>query len=170
MARSAVVFILVILSLSACGEESPPRPAPTPGSSGTHASDEVGVSPQKPRLSWSEPFRASKLGVKADALLEGKSLQAIIGSVVAGRGDGMLCSSCHHRLDAPGAYGLDVEPGAASPTISFQTVFTGRSWTGPDGWAVGFIKNSTKPENLKLMMQLWIDASYALTQPAEPTD
>jgi hypothetical protein len=53
-----------------------------------------------------------------------------------------------------------VEKNGASPALKPTDMVYNRTWIGPDGWAVRFVKNSTKPANVKAVVQAWIDNNY----------
>ena len=155
-------FLLLMMSVASafgCGGDKPRPYELSADESG--GADALPVPVQsKLRIAWSETFNAKKLGVESDPLLEGKSIAMIVSSQVSGRADGLLCSSCHNRNEASGGYGINVDFEQASKGFDPKLSYSGRAWVGTGGWAEAFIKNQTKPNNLKLLMQAWINQGY----------
>lgn len=111
-------------------------------------------------IRWSDPIDSTKFGIPANPKIDGRNLKDVVASAVAGRDDAQLCSACHNRSTALGGYGVNVDAGKASPIVPTDMV-GGKTWTGTDGWAQRFIRNKTKPANLKAAIQAWIDGGYA---------
>ncbi len=153
--------ILLCALLPACGamNEDPPSYLNTSGSSDLKA-ERARMLEQT--LGWNETLDSVKLGLAADSQVDGRKLGEIIGSVIAGRADNKLCSACHNNVEAAGGYGTDAAPGAADAKFNPKGKFgpSGRSWVGPGSWAEGFVTNKTKPANLQIMVQAWINSGY----------
>lgn len=111
-------------------------------------------------LGWSTPIDSTKFGLAPNPKIDGKTLKDVVASAVAGRDDGQLCSTCHNKTSALGGYGAEVEASKASPIAPTDAV-SGNKWTGPQGWAYRFIRNKTKPPNVKAAFQAWIDGGFA---------
>lgn len=111
-------------------------------------------------IGWDEPISSSKFGLAPNPSIDGKTLAEVITSQKAGRDDGQLCSACHYKGDAQGDYGVPVEMNGANPTLKPTDMVYNRSWVGPGGWAERFVKNETKPANVKAVVQAWIDNNY----------
>lgn len=115
---------------------------------------------KKVLVGWNEPIYSTKFGLAPNPNIDGKTLAEVITSQKAGRDDGQLCSACHYKDDAQGGYGVPVAKNGASPTLKPTDMVYNRTWVGPDGWAERFVKNSTKPANVKAVVQAWIDNGY----------
>lgn len=111
-------------------------------------------------VGWNEPISSTKFGLAPNPNIDGKTLAEVITSQKAGRDDGQLCSACHHQNDAQGGYGVPVARNGASPNLKPTDLVYSRTWVGPDGWAERFVRNSTKPANVKAVVQAWIDNNY----------
>lgn len=108
-------------------------------------------------MGFKEPVYSTKFGLSPNEKIDGKTIQQILTSQVAGRDDGQLCSACHNKNDAQGGYGVPVEKNGSNPGMKQTDLIYGRTWAGPDGWAQRFVKNSTKPDNVKAVIQAWIN-------------
>ncbi|HYX31739.1 MAG TPA: hypothetical protein VE954_01405 [Oligoflexus sp.] len=115
---------------------------------------------KKVLVGWNEPISSIRLGLAPNPNIDGKSLAEVITSQKAGRDDGLLCSSCHHKDEAQGDYGVPAPKNGASPGLLPTDMVLNRTWVGPNGWAERFVKNSTKPANLKAAVQAWMDNNY----------
>jgi hypothetical protein len=103
-----------------------------------------------PCLRWDTPISDDALGVSADPLIRGLTLQAIVSSDTVARADGRLCSSCHF----PGS-GKPYSPPAG--TITPTQNIAGRSWSEVAGWGAEFTAQSIKPGYLKQAVQRWLE-------------
>lgn len=101
-----------------------------------------------PCLRWNTPIDDDALGVSADPLLRGKTLEAIVSSQSVARADGQLCSSCHFV-----GSGKPYSPPAG--TISPALEVGGRSWSGSPGWIDVFDSQTIKPAYLKQAFLRW---------------
>ena len=111
-------------------------------------------------IGWNEAVDSTKFGLAPNLHIDGKTLAQVITSQVAGRDDGQLCSACHNNAEAQGNYGVPAAKNAASPGLKPTDLVSNRPWVGPEGWAVRFVKNPTKPANVKAVVQAWIDNNY----------
>jgi hypothetical protein len=153
LARIFGFFFLLVL-LPACAAEEPAATKIMKQMEGANAVK------QKVLMGWNEPIYSSKFGLAPNPNIDGKTLAAVVTSQTAGRDDGMLCSACHNKDDAQGGYGVPSERNGASPNLKPTDMVYNRTWIGPDGWAVRFVNNRTKPVNVKAVMQAWIDNNY----------
>ncbi len=108
-------------------------------------------------LSYGEAIDSKKFGLAPNPKIDGKTIALVLTSQVAGRDDGQLCSACHNKDDAQGGYGVDVAKNGSNPGMKPTDLVGGKTWAGPNGWAAGFVKNPTKPANVKAVIQAWID-------------
>ncbi len=111
-------------------------------------------------IAWNQSIDSKSFGLAPNPNIDGKTLAQVVSSMSAGRDDGQLCSACHNREEAAGGYGLPVAKNAASinfdPNAEVGTTQKAK-WKGTDGWAKRFIVNKTKPDNIKALMQAWVD-------------
>ncbi|HYX31893.1 MAG TPA: hypothetical protein VE954_02175 [Oligoflexus sp.] len=112
------------------------------------------------KIAWSEPIKSTKFNLAANKDVDGKTLQQIITSQVSGRDDGLLCSSCHNNIDKQGGYGVPAGRNTASPGLKPNEKVGLYSWDTPGGWAEKFSTNATKPENLRIMVEAWMNNGY----------
>lgn len=162
------IFSLIIGLTVGCGGGKPETPQFDSGDSPGideglgQSADQKSQPLNAVKLAWNEPVQSAKLGLAPNPKLDGKPLSKIISSELAGRDDGQLCSACHYRGEAAGGYAVDVAKNQASPGFIPSAPYgpSNRSWLGPEGWAVGFVKNETKPANLKAAVQAWINNGY----------
>lgn len=150
------LLICLLFIMGGCGNEKPDATKALQ----SMANNQNAVSASGPKLGFSEPIDSKKFGLAPNKNVDGKTLAQIITSQTFGRDDAMLCSSCHHSADAQGGYGVPSAKNAANLNLKPTDVLTGRTWVGKDGWAERFVKNSTKPDNLKIMVQAWINGGY----------
>jgi hypothetical protein len=115
-------------------------------------------------LGWSTPIDTLHLGHAPDPIIAGKSLQDIVSSVVSGRADGLLCSTCHNAQSGSNfAYRPNVTPGVASAPIDpFMFIGGDEGWAcGGNPWARQFINLPAsvyvKPEYLKDAFNKWLN-------------
>lgn len=145
--------LCLIIFLFGCG---PQRPDATKILQGTQSAD----ANKKILLGWNQKIDSTKFGMTANKNIDGKTLALVISSQSIGRDDALLCSSCHNASDAQGGYGVPAQKNAASPNLTPTDLVTNRTWVGKGGWAERFVKNNTKPANLKVFVQAWIDNGY----------
>ena len=154
------ISILSILEIS-CYREQAPNPdqflskkvsAKTPASAdGSAFSTEI---------SMSEPIYSEEFGMEENENIDGKSLFEVLSSQSAGRDDGQLCSACHNEDDDAGDYAVPSGPNAVLINFDPDEEYEGKSWTEEDGWAERFVANETKPDNVRAIVQAWIDSGY----------
>lgn len=149
------LLLSLLLLLGGCSDEKPDATKALQ----TMASAQNAVSASS-KLGFNEPIDSRKFGLAPNRNVDGKTLAQIITSQTAGRDDEMLCSACHHSTDAQGGYGVPSAKNAVNRNLKPTDVLTGRTWAGSGGWAERFVKNSTKPDNLKIMVQAWINNGY----------
>jgi len=90
-------------------------------------------------LTWTAPIEAKHLGHPPDAAIAGKRLGDIVSSVVSGRPDGALCSSCHHSASSY-PYHPNVPAGVAQAIDPFVNISGNESWgCSSNTWAAQFI-------------------------------
>ncbi len=154
--RHLSLLISLLFILGGCGQE---KPDATKALQSMAKSQNAG-STSGPKLRFTEIIDSKKLGLAPNKNVDGKTLAQIITSQAFGRDDAMFCSACHHSTDAQGGYGVPSAKNAANANLKPTDVLTGRTWVGPDGWAERFVKNSTKPDNIKAMVQAWINSGY----------
>ena len=142
--------------MGGCGNEKPDATKALQ----SMANNQSAVSANGPKLGFSEAIDSKKFGLTPNKNVDGKTLAQIITSQTFARDDGMLCSACHHSTDAQGGYGVPSAKNAVNLNLKPTDVLTGRTWVGTGGWAERFVKNSTKPDNLKIMVQAWINGGY----------
>jgi hypothetical protein len=114
----------------------------------------------KRTINWKQSIDSKAFGLAPNPNVDGKTLAEIVASMSPGRDDGQLCSACHHQGEDAGGYGLPVAKNAASSNFDPNAVVgttKKATWRGNDGWAKKFIDNKTKPDNIKALMQAWID-------------
>jgi hypothetical protein len=150
------LLLCLLLFLTGCGDEKPDATKALQ----SMADAQSAVSTGGNKLNFNEPIESRKFGLAPNKNVDGKTLAQIISSQTAGRDDAMLCSACHHSTDAQGGYGVPSAKNAASLNLKPTDIVTGRSWVGTGGWAERFVKNGTKPDNLKIMVQAWINSGY----------
>lgn len=159
--KAILEAIMLIVLLSACEDVTRDPPSYLgPNGSNDLKGERARILHQN--LGWNEALNSEKLGLTANPQVDGRKLGKIIGSVISGREDGQLCSACHNNVQADGGYGTDSAPGAANAAFNPKGKFgpNGRSWIGPGSWAEGFVTNKTKPANLQVMIQAWINSGY----------
>jgi hypothetical protein len=146
----------LLLFLGGCGEEKPDATKALQKMSQAQNA----IKGSAPQLRFNEPIDSKKFGLAPNSNVDGRTLAQIITSQTPGRDDAILCSACHHSSDAQGGYGVPSAKNAALLTLKPTDVVTGRSWVETGGWAERFVKNGTKPDNLKLFIQGWINSGY----------
>ena len=111
-------------------------------------------------LTWQQPYRAAVVHADVNPLVEGRSLEQIVGSFVVARDDGRRCSSCHYQGSGR-AYAPAVAANG-SAVIGPWEYIGGRTWAGAGGWGERFLGRADKPHHLKALFQLWRDTGSAL--------
>jgi hypothetical protein len=149
------LLLSLLFFLGGCSDEKPDATKALESMANAQSAVSAGS-----KLGFSEPIDSRKFGLAPNKNLDGKTLAQIITSQTPGRDDGILCSSCHHSTDAQGGYGVPSAKNAANLNLKPTDVLTGRTWVGSGGWAERFVKNNTKPDNLKIMVQAWINNGY----------
>jgi len=156
-ARILWILHLGLLAVVGCGSNDSARTM----ASSDRLESTADSSAKEPLVRWTVPLDLAKLGMPSNPKVDGKTLQQIVSSVLAGRDDGKLCSDCHNRSAAAGGYGVPVESGkSSSPILSIQLQLDGHRWAGPGGWAERFIANPTKPEGVKNLLKAWKDSGF----------
>ncbi|WP_141731138.1 hypothetical protein [Oligoflexus tunisiensis] len=150
------VLISLLLILAGCGNEKPDATKVLQ----TMAQAQSANSAANSKLGWNDPIDSKKFGLAPNANVDGKTLAQIISSQTIGRDDALLCSACHHSSDAQGGYGVPSARNAANLSLKPTDIVSNRTWVGSGGWAERFIQNKTKPENLKIFLQAWINNGY----------
>jgi len=90
-------------------------------------------------LTWTTPIGAVHLGHQPDVTVAGKKLGDIVSSVVSGRPDGALCSSCHNSGSSY-PYHPNVPANAAQTIDPFLNISGNESWAcSSNTWASQFI-------------------------------
>ena len=115
-------------------------------------------------LDWDEPIYSTNFDLPPNPNIDGKSLAGILQSVEFGRDDRMYCSSCHNVDEQAGGYGMNVEEGEPDPDLTPTTIISGRTWIGNDGWGLRFIRNATKPNNIKTFIQAYLNSRLSLNE------
>lgn len=151
------IWLCFLLLLGGCGDQEKPNATKILQDM---ASAEATTNQNSMRLGWNEKIDSRRFGLQSNKNVDGKTLAQIISSQTPGRDDAMLCSACHHSTDAQGGYGVQAAKNAASLNLKPTDMVSNRTWVGSDGWGERFVKNSTKPDNLKLFIQAWIDNGY----------
>jgi hypothetical protein len=149
------LLLSLLLFLGACADEKPDASKAL-----QNMANAQNAVTGRAKLGFNDPIDSKKFGLAPNKNVDGKTLAQIITSQTPGRDDSMLCSACHHSTDAQGGYGVPSAKNAANLNLKPTDILTGRTWVGADGWAERFVKNSTKPDNLKIMIQAWIDNDY----------
>jgi hypothetical protein len=149
-------FIILLCLLLGCGND---EPSATKVMKQLESANAHAVK-KKVLVGWNEPISSAKFGLAPNPNIDGKTLAEVVSSQKAGRDDGQLCSACHNKDDAQGGYGVPVAKNGASPNLKPTDMVYNKTWVGPDGWAERFVKNSTKPANVKAVVQAWMDNNY----------
>lgn len=90
-------------------------------------------------LTWTTPIEAKHFGHPPDPAIAGKKLGDIVSSVVSGRPDGVLCSSCHNSGSSY-PYHPNVPAGVAQNIDPFVNISGNESWAcSSNTWASQFI-------------------------------
>jgi hypothetical protein len=151
-----IVLFSLLFALTGCGNEKPDATKVLE----SMAQAQTANGTPNSRLGWNESIDSKKFGLVPNANVDGKTLAQIISSQSFGRDDALLCSACHHSSDAQGGYGVSSARNAAATNLKPTDVVSNRTWVGSGGWAERFIQNKTKPENLKIFLQAWINNGY----------
>ncbi|HYX37319.1 MAG TPA: hypothetical protein VE954_29800 [Oligoflexus sp.] len=146
--------LLIFLLATSCGDSGKPDATKVLQSMANADSKSV------QKLAFNEPIDSRTFGLVPNRNVDGKTLAQIITSQSAGRDDAMLCSACHHNRDAQGGYGVPAAQNAPSLNLKPTDRVSNRTWAGAGGWAERFVKNDTKPDNLKIFIQAWINGGY----------
>ena len=116
----------------------------------------------KRSITFAQAIDSQQLGLAPNPNIDGKSLLEIVSSQKPGRDDGRLCSSCHNKSVALGGYWVPSEADEALTQLDPTNPVAGRAWTGADGWAVRFVNNASKPRNVQVIIQAWIEGGFEL--------
>ena len=111
-------------------------------------------------LNFTEKIYSADFGLPPNENIDGKSLFEIVTSQKAGRDDGQECAICHNNDLQLGNYWVPTAANEALDDVDPTTEVAGRAWAGDGGWAERFVANTTKPSNVKLFIQAWIDGGY----------
>jgi hypothetical protein len=149
-------FIILLCLLLGCGNDEPSATKVMKQMESANAS----AVKKKVLVGWNEPISSEKFDLAPNPNIDGKTLAEVISSQKAGRDDGQLCSACHNKDDAQGAYSVPALKNGASPNLKPTDMVYNKTWVGPGGWAERFVKNSSKPANVKAVVQAWINNGY----------